>query len=902
MKRILSAGIKHSYVCLFLSATLLILSTTLTFSQSIPETARNFFFDRAGLKSAAVSQEEIVLRYQSTEEVKTPVSVYQSSQKGFVVISGNDEKHFISGYSPTGDFRKDEIPEALRALIYSYEASEISEYDESVRLKSTTEILPLLDKAGIHLDQYHHDEAGGCPSGCVATAFAQIMLYHKYPDKGVGSHCYTDPKHGELCADFGGTVFDWNNMNDEAYKKLSFQLGVAMEMAYCGSENGSYPLDPDYMQVLARNFKYYVHSGSNEPFYIINELEKERPVYVELYGEIAHSVIVDGLDHEGRFHINWGWGGDYNGYYMLYSEPIEVGVLVFGSQIRNTLFISTTPFEIERQDSLALLAINESFGGQLGWDISRPVANWPGVLVMNGRVNELSLQLDREHEGWIPVEIGDLSALREFHLTGKIHGAIPESLYSLQQLEELIIQAEYGSTLYGELSSQIGNLTKLQTLRLNGFLQGTIPNSIGNLNQLIELNLMHNHLTGIIPEDLGNLSNLLIFSLNDNQLTGSIPTSVGNLINLISFDVYMNQLTGVVPSAIGNLTKLGSLELNNNQFEGEFPSSIKNLTDLWSLNLSNNKFTAIPNEIGCLKNLTSLYFNNNELTAIPDSIVLIRGLKSFSARSNKISYLPPDFGAWPDLIQVDVSDNLIVEFPKELCFLQKLESVNFEKHKITTVPLSMEYMNPEVVINLRNNEISVILADNILSLENVNLAVNRLTFEDVPISNELKSGFSTQKNVLLKDSLFKARAGETLTVDIREITGMNHPGNEYYWFKYPENKDDNYKNDNDYKIESPVLSITVDETNLGDRYYCKIFNETILSYQRLFYGELIEGPVLRVLNTDAITIEPMNDIEALELEYPEGFVLTSGEVNNGTVADREVILASPFGTRGDIIW
>jgi uncharacterized protein YjdB len=50
-----------------------------------------------------------------------------------------------------------------------------------------------------------------------------------------------------------------------------------------------------------------------------NEIDEERPVVYAASNtsDEKHFFICDGYDNDDRFHINWGWGGHFNGFYLL---------------------------------------------------------------------------------------------------------------------------------------------------------------------------------------------------------------------------------------------------------------------------------------------------------------------------------------------------------------------------------------------------------------------------------------------------------------------------------------------------------------------------------------------------------------------------------------------------------
>ena len=187
-------------------------------------------------------------------------------------------------------------------------------------------------------------------TGCVATAMAQIMKVHRYPETGLGTKTHQWEQEGKKYTDFfdfGNTTFDWDNMLDtysgsytpeqaKAVATLMHACGVAAEMSYNYDESGTceymagYGMikhlrySPTMMQVKA---SWYTTQEWFEMIY--GEVEAGRPV---LYNgaskpEEGHAFICDGYASDGFFHINWGWGGMSDGYYLLTMlDPIEQGI------------------------------------------------------------------------------------------------------------------------------------------------------------------------------------------------------------------------------------------------------------------------------------------------------------------------------------------------------------------------------------------------------------------------------------------------------------------------------------------------------------------------------------------------------------------------------------------------
>ena len=189
------------------------------------------------------------------------------------------------------------------------------------------------------------DPLFGCvkrtPTGCVATAMAQIMMYWQWPLQGTGSHCYDDDTYGEQCEDFGNTSYDWLTMGlfpwspTEPTGVLMRQCGVSVDMDY--EAGGSGAQISDAVGAWAKYFNYDCSwgamKGSDDGIWlneVTAELDAGRPL---LYAATdaatgAHAFVCDGHDDADRLHMNWGWGpisqALFNGYYTLDLHLISI--------------------------------------------------------------------------------------------------------------------------------------------------------------------------------------------------------------------------------------------------------------------------------------------------------------------------------------------------------------------------------------------------------------------------------------------------------------------------------------------------------------------------------------------------------------------------------------------------
>ncbi len=288
---------------------------------------------------------------------------------GFVLVSADDRTTAILGYSTNGRLDMSDIPDNVRYWLDSY-AKQITALDKGVPAVRTAKtrapinnIEPLIeahwdqgkpynlmcpDGDGKDYDSEDYDPENSSLSGCVATAVAQIMYYYQNPTTStdIPSYSYTlykttdnGTEESEVTLQMlPATTFEWDKMRPVYRAKNGYTeeeaLAVAKLMRYVGQANMmEYNIEDEggsgtsirnnmmqqcfgyskKMHTLERN--YYTTSQWEAMVY--EELENKRPLP---YGGFAdaggHQFIIDGYQ-DGLFHFNWGWGGDFDGYFVL---------------------------------------------------------------------------------------------------------------------------------------------------------------------------------------------------------------------------------------------------------------------------------------------------------------------------------------------------------------------------------------------------------------------------------------------------------------------------------------------------------------------------------------------------------------------------------------------------------
>jgi len=167
--------------------------------------------------------------------------------------------------------------------------------------------------------------------GCVATAFSQIMAYHKWPKRGWGTHSYTHEKYGVPSANFD-TEYNWNNITDELKAKVSYHVGVSVDMDYDTNSSDAHAhsdrwrkffhYDMDDIVPLAKFTKEQWATKVKE------SIDKNLPVYCSsstpFERQVEHAYVLEGYQFSStskKFYMNWGWSGQNNGWFTIKSLP-----------------------------------------------------------------------------------------------------------------------------------------------------------------------------------------------------------------------------------------------------------------------------------------------------------------------------------------------------------------------------------------------------------------------------------------------------------------------------------------------------------------------------------------------------------------------------------------------------
>lgn len=301
---------------------------------------------------------------------------------GFVMIAADDNIIPVLAYSTESSFDYSKISPAAKDWVDGYKneiaASITTKYPAREGTAEQWEALknaPVMNKAAkktavAKLVNSTWDQAPGynnncpvpgggtsaTPSGCVATATAQVMRYWSWPTIGAGYHFYTPPyPYPKRTADFGNTEYNWAAMplgySNANIAKLMSDIGVAVNMNYKPGESGAYTLITEspvtncseYALKTYFHYKRSIHgvhrysdgsgvstiSANAWAIILKTDIDSARPILYSGHGSAGgHAWVCDGYDASNKFHFNWGWSGSGpDGFYSVDNlNPPSLGI------------------------------------------------------------------------------------------------------------------------------------------------------------------------------------------------------------------------------------------------------------------------------------------------------------------------------------------------------------------------------------------------------------------------------------------------------------------------------------------------------------------------------------------------------------------------------------------------
>lgn len=327
--------------------------------------ATEFLKTRAGAQTLVpvTNQKKLAPRRAGTAQAEPYYAFNRGQGQGYVLVAGDDKIETVLGYTDKGEFDYQALPDNMRSWLerQTRYIEYVQSHPDYVRAKVPVHpaITPMV-KTTWNQGSPYNDECpmyfslGRSVTGCVATAMAQVLFYQK--DKSVTEtqadmpayDTWTEhPTFGKLHVQGipAGSPIDWDNMlnsynnggtavQKKAVADLMHYCGVSVNMDYTNTASGaqSYAvadaMNKYFGYTTARYVQQTNYNDEGWDALVYNELEQGRPLYLSgANSEAGHAFVCDGYDGNHCFHINWGWGGASDGYFLLNSlNPSSQGI------------------------------------------------------------------------------------------------------------------------------------------------------------------------------------------------------------------------------------------------------------------------------------------------------------------------------------------------------------------------------------------------------------------------------------------------------------------------------------------------------------------------------------------------------------------------------------------------
>ena len=260
--------------------------------------------------------------------------------QGFVIVSGDERTNEILGYCDNGTFDPNNIPPNFKYFLEEYENQikylQENNIQQAPRKAPTKANIPYLIQTQWNQDDPYNYYLQGNVTGCVATAMAQVMYYWQWPQEATATIPAYAGSGNLTVSTLEPTVFNWSKMKKKYYSgdysdghevaKLMKYVGHAVMMNYDTSANGgSAAYASDIISALNKYFGY----PNDEQFLKRTDFLSATKWADTIYANLAkampvimaggrHCYICDGYNSsDDKYHINWGWGGYYDGNYDL---------------------------------------------------------------------------------------------------------------------------------------------------------------------------------------------------------------------------------------------------------------------------------------------------------------------------------------------------------------------------------------------------------------------------------------------------------------------------------------------------------------------------------------------------------------------------------------------------------
>ena len=344
------------------------------------QVGRNFLSRQTGIVAPA---SELQLAYRVGDDGQTATApalgtatyfyVFNTPDgHGFVLVAGDDVVTPVLGYSDQSAFVTTNLAPQVAKWLEGYRSQIRGLLAQQTPATAdiaaawqlllagqplagrTATVAPLVqtrwNQSPYYNDLCPYDTPGGgrSVSGCVATAMAQVMKFWNYPATGAGFHSYNSAQFGTLSANFGGTTYQWTampnavNSTNNAVATLMYHAGVGVDMGYSAHSSNAYVISAASNGVNCAEYALKTYFGYRTTMQglqrsaysdaqwlnlVKTELNASRPIIYAGFGNGGgHCFVADGYDANDFVHFNWGWAGQFDGYFSINAlNPAGVG-------------------------------------------------------------------------------------------------------------------------------------------------------------------------------------------------------------------------------------------------------------------------------------------------------------------------------------------------------------------------------------------------------------------------------------------------------------------------------------------------------------------------------------------------------------------------------------------------
>lgn len=229
-------------------------------------------------------------------------------------------------------------------------------------------------------------------TGCVPTAYAILMQYHKWPASAQEKKVYHSGTGESITL---GHEYDWENMlpaysgtysdaEADAVATLMRDLGWAYEVDY-GTGSTQSGAGGEGAAKLVNIFKYKSESPNIQgaQYGTVRDVVANDKLWIEYIKQSLdagcpipysstttsggrHIFILDGYTDKGYFHFNWGWGGQGNGWFKLDDMTPDASSNYSKSHRAYFMLKPDKPEEVEGGDNSGEEEGNEGDNGENG--------------------------------------------------------------------------------------------------------------------------------------------------------------------------------------------------------------------------------------------------------------------------------------------------------------------------------------------------------------------------------------------------------------------------------------------------------------------------------------------------------------------------------------------------------